>query len=444
MENKEVLFSEDYRFSYMPGVSASISTDVINTTRPSSSINKLAAKNEILFWGEDNDFPQLVIADVRKNTELGMLLEKQAGLLYAGGLIWGTPDPEDDSKLVPVDKANNVEIKAWLKHSNINRYLQESATDVYWFYNVFPEIVLNIGGTEILQICSQAAEECRWGVQNSKSGMIDNCYINAQWPDGKANDPFTKKLPVLDAYYNPAQQLKENLKGTNYIYPLNYAQPGNKFYQLASWNSLRESGWLAVAEAIPKFKKALLANQMTIKYHIRISNMYWEKKFDGWAKMPDKDKTNIKKKEIESMQDTLMGAEKAGRSLISVVHHEFNGGNGGKEFNLIQIEAIDDKIKDGKYLEDGKDASLRTMSAIGLHPALVGTMPNNGMGGAGSNIREAYNLHVMTNKSRQDLILEPLNNLIIEFNGWDPEIEFRFRNQFMTTLDKGSETKKIA
>jgi hypothetical protein len=79
---------------------------------------------------------------------------------------------------------------------------------------------------------------------------------------------------------------------------------------------------------------------------------------------------------------------------------------------------------------------------VGIHPALLGTMPNNGLGGAGSNIREAHLLYTMKIKPHQDLILEPLNNVVIPYNDWPPEMEFRFRNSFMTTLDKGSETSK--
>ena len=100
---------------------------------------------------------------------------------------------------------------------------------------------------------------------------------------------------------------------------------------------------------------------------------------------------------------------------------------------------MDDKIQDGKYLEDGKDASLFKAAAVGLHPALIGNLTSSGMSGAGSNIREAYNLNIMTNRSRQDIILEPLNNLLIEYNGWPLEMEFAFNNQFMTTLDAGKE-----
>lgn len=421
--------------------SAVFSTET-NLSRPAyaSVINTTGAKASL--WGEDNDFPQKVIKDVRRNPELGTLLDKQANLLYGGGLDWGIPTKRDDGTeyLKPVDATTDKEIRLFIRRSNISRYLLEAAKDLYWFYNVFPEVVLSVDGKKVAQLCTQASEECRYGLQNNK-GIIEFCYINAQWGDGaKPDSKETKKVPVLDPYYSPSENLKEFLKKKsdqrNFIYPLNYANPGNKFYQLADWNSIRESGWLAVSELLPKFKKALLENQSTIKYHIQISDKYWTIKFDGYDTKTLKEKTAIKKNEIEVIQGLITGAEKAGVNFWSAFYSDLNQ---GKDNDLIKISPIDDKIKDGKYLDDGKDASAYTMSAVGLHPALVGTTPSSGLGGAGSNIREAYNLHMLTNKSRQDLILEPLNNLIIEFNGWPVEMEFRFKNQFMTTLDTNTE-----
>ena len=78
-----------------------------------------------------------------------------------------------------------------------------------------------------------------------------------------------------------------------------------------------------------------------------------------------------------------------------------------------------------------------------MHPALSGITPNSGMGGAGSNIREAYNLHIIMNQFNQDLILEPLY-VVRDYNGWGDDIEFKFKNSLMTTLDAGKETKPKA
>jgi hypothetical protein len=436
--DEKILFNEGATFGITS--SAIISTEV-KPARPTGTITKDDKGKKLLNWGEDNDFPQQVIADVRKNPELGNLLDKQANLLYSAGLEWGILEKDKNGieKLTPADIALDKSIKDWCKKTSINRYLLEASKDLYWFNNVFVEIILSNDRKKIAQICTQAAEECRFGPQNN-NGLLDTCYINAQWPDGKIEDPETKKLPVIDAYYDPAGTLQETTSGTNFIYTLNYANPGNKFYQLADWNSIRESGWLEVSSDLPKFKKALLKHKSTIVNHIKVSNRYWDLKFDGWDKKTQAEKTKIKQDEIDHVQRLLAGAENAGKNFWSTFHSDLNM---GKDNELIKIEPIADLLKDGTFLEDGKDASTYTMSAVGLHPALVGTMPNNGLGGAGSNIREAYNLHILTNKSRQDLILEPLNNLVVDYNGWT-DITFRFKNQFMTTLDTGTETSSKA
>jgi hypothetical protein len=434
-----IVFNDSATFGVTP--LAVVSTDVKAIGRPTNIIDKDTKGKELLKWGENNDFPQKVIEDVRKNPELGTLLDKQANLLYSAGLEWGYLELTADGKeiLKPAETNLHKTIKDWCRKTSINRYLLEASKDIYWFYNAFIEIVLSNDRSKIAQVCVQAAEECRFGPQNKK-GLLDTCFINAHWPNAKVDDAETKTLPVIDPYYDPATNLKDLGKGTNFIYPLNYANPGNKFYQLADWNSIRESGWLEVSSELPKLKKALLKNQTTIKYHIKISSQYWALKYKGFELKTISDQTKIKADEIDTIQKMLTGSDNAGKNFWSVFHSDLNM---GKDNELIKIEAIDDKIKDGKWLEDGKDASIYTMSAVGLHPALVGTMPNNGLGGAGSNIREAYNLHILTNKSRQDLILEPLNNLVVDYNGWT-DITFRFKNQFMTTLDTGTETSSKA
>lgn len=409
-----------------------------DVNKPIATIQKQEGTELFSPWGEDNDFPQKVIADVNADTQIGALLDKQARLLYAGGIVYGTLEyGNNNQEILKPLTGNDLEmVKLFMRRSNINRYLMEAATDLYWFYNVFPEIVLSADRTEVVQICVQAAEECRWARQNPSTGLVDFCYISANWPDAKVTDKTTVTLPVLDPYYDPATALRETTGGNNFIYPLSYPTPGKKFYQMAPWNSLRESGVLDIKKAIPKFKKALLDNQLTIKYHIEISDQYWSWKYKDFDKKTQQQKTTLITAELQAFSDAMKGAEKTGKPFYSSFKTDQAT---GKEFSGWKINVIDDKIKDGKYLEDGKYASLEIMNAIDVHPALTGMTPDSGLGGAGSNIREAYNLHILTNRPHQDLILDPLY-MIRDYNGWSSEIEFRFYNSFMNTLDKGSET----
>ena len=433
--NKEIIYSEDYTVAYMAAAGgAIINTDVKTLVRPTVTVDKIAQMRSFNFWGDGNDFPQLRIAEIEKDPELGTLLNDRANLNYAQGIEYGLIN--QDGTLDPLPDALFTEVQQFLKKTNIQAYLKEISTDLEWFYNAYVEVVLSVDRSKILQLAVQAAEEVRLAKQNPATGLIDLCYINAQWPNGTITDPFTKQVPVLDRYYDPAAQLKAITSGTNFIYPVSIPTPGKKFYQLAQWNSIVESGWLEVSQLIPKFKKGMLTNQMTIKYHIQISNQYWIMKFDGWETKKASEKKAIKEAELDMWQKALTGAEKTGKSVFSVFHSNIDG---GKDNDLIKITPIDDLHKEGKFLEDGKDASLKKISAVGLHPALTGMSLNEGMNSGGSDIREAYNLHVLKNTYVQSLLVEPLNNLVVEYNGWDPRTTFRIKNMLMTTLDAGKE-----
>lgn len=433
--HSKIIFADDFTAAYIPSIGAVV-TDVAGMPRPTSTVIKSQDSDVMALWGDNNDFPQQVINDVRQDPELPNLLDEKARLAYAGGLIYGTLVRNDDGSeyLKPVTGTLQKEIDEWIMRSNITSYLYEVLKDLYWFGNAFPEVVLDSNRTKIVQLCVQAAEQCRWAKQNTK-GIIDTCYINANFPDAKATDSLTKKLGVIDRYYDAAGSLRIRTE-TNLIYPLSIPSPGSNYYQLADWNSIRLSGWLEVSRAIPKFKKALLEKQMTIKYHIEVSDQYWEMKYPGFDSKELKDKVAIKETEFKNFVNTMSGASSTGGNLYSPM---ITDRVTGKEFALWKITAIDDKLKDGTYLEEGKDASLYKYSAIGIHPALLGTMPNNGLGGAGSNIREAHLLYTMKIRPHQDIVLEPLNYLVVPYNKWDG-VTFRLRNSFMNTLDKGSET----
>lgn len=448
----EILVNNKYNVAILPRAGVAVTTNMKRLPRPTTTVDKISQHYQIMYWGDGNDFPQQVIADVRMDPEIGALLNKKAALLYSSGLIWGIPKIVNGVEvLTPLPDADEKIVKTFLKRTNINRYLAETAKDLYWFANAFTEVVLSGDGKQIIQLCAQASEEVRTGIQNPDTGLIDTCYLNAQWPFGTKYDQFTKVLPMIDPYYDPVQQLvNQNVPkkpegatnwikgGLNWIYHLSTPNPGSKFYQLADWNPIRLNGVLALSQLMLQFKQSALNNQMGIKYHIEISSQYWGLKYDGFDTKPPAEQNKLMDDELKAMQDTLVGALNAGKSIRSVIFHDFNQ---GKEFSLVKITPIEDLMKDGRYIEDGKSASLYKISAIDLHPALIGVVPENGMGGAGSNIREAYNLHMLTISAMQDLLLEPLNNLVIEFNGWNPDMVFKLKNQLMTTLDAGKETK---
>jgi hypothetical protein len=413
--------------------SAAEFADLSKITRPVSVDPKETGTELIAKWGDDNNFPANVIADLRKDPELSSMLIKKAKIIYSGGLTWGILEGNGETeKLGPVEESINKKIRKWLERSNINAYLREAAIDYYFFSNVFPELTLNPERTEIMQLSTHAAETCRYS--RYKNGIIEKVFLSKNWPSAKPGDEYTKEVSVLDPWYDPAGQLKKGKK-LNYIYPLSFPSPGSNYYQLSGWNAIRTSGWLEVSQMIPQSKKNLISKTLGANVLIEINEKFFELSIPGWSKLTIDEKKKEQDKKVKALQDFAMGIDNKGKAIA--IGFQWDGKN---EVPLVKFTPVKAAIEKGEYLEEGKEASVQKAQAADLHPALIGFTPNSGLGGAGSNIREAYNMHILMSQVDQDILLEPLK-VVRDFNGWPEDLVFRFKNSLMTTLDAGKELK---
>lgn len=385
-------------------------------------------------WGTDNLFPQNVLKECSKNTIIPATLDWKIRALYQKGIQYGVEDIGPDGQLTFKAIKDKV-IDGFLRRSNINRYSLEAITDFYWFFNLFPEMLLSKDRKQILGLTAQEATYCRWEKQNKKTGLVDNCYINANWDNsGTAQADETTKVPVIDPYYDPVTALREDTRGYKYIYPVSYPTPGKSFYQTAYWDSLRSSGWLDVAQSIPAFKKALFKNQITIKYIIEVGTWWWEWKYKGFNQMGVEERKNVMADELKSFEDFMSGTEKAGNSMMvtTKVIPERN-----ESYPGWKVTPVDNKIKSGEYIEDSQEASSHLLYALGVDPTIIGSAPGKGMGaGSGSDKQAAFNMYLSLVQVHQDLILEPLH-FIAQYNGWNPDIKFRFGREILMPQTSG-------
>jgi hypothetical protein len=390
-------------------------------------------------WGADNNFPQTVIDLVSKSTVAPAALKFKIKSIYGKGIVPVKVqlDPDGKEILSPVDDSN---VKAFFKANDIRKFLREMITDYVWFGNVFPEVILNKRRNRILNIYSNEATYSRWEKINQSSGRIENCYVSANWPSPRPEEII--KVAVADPY-----DLVGSIQAGSaykYIIPVSNPSPGKSFYQLVEWDGARSNGWIEVANEIPRFKKAMFNNQMTLKYHIKIPYEYWEKKFSAIGnKLTDEQKKAAISEELQKLNEFLRGSDKAG---ISFVSHFGTDPVTKKEYAGWQIEPLDDKIKDGKWLPDSAAANSEILFAMQVDPSLMGAGmpggPYSGSAGSGSDKRESFLIQTALLQTDRDTILEPLH-LIRDFNGWDPDIQFRFVDSILTTLDKGKGTEKV-
>jgi hypothetical protein len=391
----------------------------------------------IAFWGKKNDFPQRVIKELALNPVLVRTLDDK--VCYAQGIdvLPVIPKIVDGKKVLEI--VDDPEIWDFLDQNSTQSYFNEAFTNLFTFYNGFAKLTKSIDHTKILQIDCEDSSFCRLSDQNEE-GISDLVYVNANWPAAKFTDKETITYQALNPYSFTIEQDAYDIDDHEFIYPFSYATPGKTFYQLAHFMSFLDSEWNPLLTLIPKYKRYLIENQITLKYHIQLPQYYFEEKYgDVYRKADDPRKLEIRKKELQEWNDFLANVENTGNSFASIYKVM-----GDKAVPGVKIESIENKIKDGQYISDNQEAFSLLLYALGMDPALLGFAPGAKMGsGSGSDKREAFLIFLSKVTPYRKKVLEPLN-FIAQYNGWKnkyPRMRFVFEDAILTTLDKGKDTE---
>lgn len=417
-------------------VFADFSTGVVMTPSgpaPKTALPKDASDTspfEWIPWGDRNLFPQEVVKDTEKSTIIGPAISKLVKYGYSGGIQAGTRKIVDGKEVfIPIIDKNFENFK---RRSNLTLYILEALSDMFWFGNVFPNLVVNKGEDKIVQLFVEEACYSRW--EKPKKNKIDFCLVSANWDNAEHLKKDTIiKVDVLDQYFDPAYQIKES-SAKRFVHPIGFPSPNKFWYQLAPWNGAIASGWLKFSLQIPEFKTAMMKNQLTLKYHLEVNEKYWPLEYEGWDKFDEPTKSAKRKEFLKKFTDNLANTDNVGKAIMTSFKYNERT---NEEEHMWKITPIDDKIKSGVYVEDSQEASTHLMNALELDPTLFGAGPGKGFSaGSGSDKNSAYNLLMVALKPIHDLILQPLY-VVRDVNGWSDEMEFRMAHTFMAESTSG-------
>ncbi len=441
----------------LPGIQAAItfSDSKRMFEKPDAKPIEISLKNnktiKVVPWGENNDLPQQIIEKVDKSPDLstGLLFNIQVG--FGDGIVACKIEVDDDGKKKVVPVWNNKEINEFFEYNDINGYLLEQLTDLNFFYNIFPEIILNkqdSSSRKVVELTSKEATFSRWEEMDEKTGKIKNHFYSAKWADDSKPKPEDiETTPVLD-FKHPIPDLLKRIgraadskdeEKYRYIVPVVFPTPGRSYYQKPYWFSIIESGWLDFASSIPEFKKYLIQNGMTIKYMIYLSDDYFP---DIMSREGITDAAKQKAriaKEYTDLNTYLTGLKNTGKAMVS--YYKTNP-DGSKRYK-IEIKTVENNFKGGEYLEDSGEVSNMIAYTLGVHPSLIGATPGKNSSMSGSDKRELFIIKQALLKPIRDRIVRPLY-LIKAINKWPDDINFAIPNIELTTLDKnktGVETK---
>ena len=437
MEQEPLHSSPGGTVLYSPGIRATFFTAARRSFGPSPSLKKdtTTGTGDVALWGAQNNYPQVVTEWLNKSDVLRPLLRRMANKLIGQGLVYGTTevDARGEQQFRVLDVPA---IDAALEDTNHLLYLQESANDWFAHGNVFSELQMN-GRGEVVGLFCQDANRCRLSRKDTQ-GRITRCYIDGEWPNRRDIRKETIDLPALDPYYRVADQVREASSG-RLILPLRLLIDDLDYYGIAPWHGLITSGWLDVAEYIPKLKKSLMENLITIRYHIEISEDYWPHAYPGFIDKPADEKTKIKKDAIDAFSKWAAGVEASGRTLLTpMVADQI-----AKDYrSMWKVNQLKLEIPTGAYIEDSQEADFHIVRAF-MDPTLFGIAPgkDRNSAGSGSDKRMANTHHVLDGFSDAHMLLTPFR-LMADVNGWHQRfgqgkrIKFWFKSYHAATLDR--------
>jgi hypothetical protein len=443
--------------AYLPGAKAVVtmvnSSAITNDAKRSIDITPKGKKDPIKFvsWGNNNSLPQDIMASSYKNVTVASNIDFNAKIAYGDTVMVCRKIRKDDKiqyqEVLP-DEAPDV--FKFLEDNNINRIHQEFGNDMTVFFDGFVEFIFNREKKpKIVMMRQKEVAFSRLSEQDEKTGRIEYHGYSAKWAEGSPDDvvitPFLDRdAPIYDLkkllgiYPDETTGKSKDSGERRFVMSLALPMPGRFYYSKPYWWSIFESGWYDYACAIPAFKKALIKNQMVLKYHIQINMDFWEKLFKNEGITDTEKKKERKTAFLNQLNEFLAGEENAGKSFVS--HYKYDSIK-GYEVNDIIIKPLESFLKGGEYIEDSEEASNMICYAMGVHPSLQGASPGKNKGISGTEARELFIIKQALAKPVRDMLLLPLY-VVKAINGWDQDIHFVIPNIMLTTLDKNTGAEK--
>lgn len=388
-------------------------------------------KTKIAPWGEDNLLPNNVVSKVDDNEVVGANILFNIQAAYGNGIVPMKRIKEgNDIRYVECD---DKEVLAFFEDNDINNFFLEQITDMVYFFNVFPELIVNNKGDKIVSLKSLEALNSRWGIDNGR-GITEHYY--ADWADNKSKSKAVRTSALDTRFTNDDITTLVEKGERRFVLKLSMPTPGRNYYARPYWYSIFKSGWYDIARLIPTFKKAIIKNNMSVRYIVYISESYW----DEVCRRDNLGHSDVEKRKeaidnaSKKIIDFLSNESSQGGALLSTAKFTPSG-NSVFEDKYIRIETVDSKMKDGEFIDDTEQANNIMSYALGVHPSLNGATPGKTSGSlGGSDKRELMMIKQATMRPFRDQLLKTLY-IIKKFNGWDEDIVFRVSEYQFPTLD---------
>lgn len=397
------------------------------------------AGQRVLSWGKDNLFPWHAAETVRNTTVLNTGLRFLRNLTMGQGIfackVKGYNDKGDEI-LQPVEDSS---YQRFVGSRMVRRYMEKTLRDFLKVGISAVQFVPNAAGNKIVGLNTINSLYFRFTELLDALGS-QNCVVSGSWDLSPSSYSI---LPLLSDYSpeNHAELLSfmGKMKG-GFVYPVRDSWSNDDIYGEPIWWPAYVAGWVDIAHMVPQYLKKAYKNQTTWKWHVQIPYSFWDKKFPLTEFKDANSRRQAIDKYMSSIEKNLLGAENAEKPIFT--NYAVNEMNGRIEEEW-KILPLSNKYSAGQEnLVTSAAANSEILFSLMVNPNVLGAgMPGGSYAGnqGGSNIREAFLVNIANSWIDRQNILDPLQ-LYMQLNGAPDDLQLRFRNTILTTLDTGAGT----
>lgn len=401
----------------------------------------LTKGHKVMPWGPNNDLPQTILKKIEKSEILSANLGFNISVAYGLGPKLVKLIRNEQGKVVDYLEVESGEEYEFFERNDIPMFMQSAITDMVYFHNAYAELIPDKKFKKIHSIRHMEAAFSRWGEMDTK-GVINWHYYSSKWDEGVGDNYIrTYCLDEFNSYQDMKKQMALHTK--RMIFPSYMPSPGRPYYSIPGWHSIFRSGWFDHMTAIPELKKAIMKNQLGVKFIIYISDSYWEALMTREGINPEDHKAvkELKEREKNAFSEFLTGEDNASKAIMAMKDH-LPMGNSVLESKQIEIIPVDNKFTGGEYISDMETASAMMSYAMNVHPSLIGATLSKSAGSmSGTDKRELYLIKQALMKPLVDRTLRPLK-AIPKINGWDKDITIMVPEYIFTTQDQNKSGKQ--
>lgn len=383
-------------------------------TQPDQSVEKLFGVNDDMVpWGDNNQFPKEWEDEIEKNDTLTDAIEKEVDRIVAGGIEYGYEEISPEGEKV-FKYFTDPEIDEFLNHP-LQQYTFQQITRDYIVHRLpVAELLFDSTKSKCVGISGIPAVHFRWGKQGN-DGYILNGYYNRNWYLGrKSTDADTIKIPVIDPLIDTVDLIKTEVGVLKYVYRIPIVSH-RTYYPLAPAYTAKTSKWLPIINRIADSIDFALINQMSPKYHLEIDQEWLATKYgDRWENATPEEMNLIFMEELQHFNDMMHGVKNVGKNIMTAksIHKILN-----KEYSSWTITELKGSVFESGWIEMLQEGVLHVVKSVGLDPTIQGGNSGSKMGaGSGSDKREAFNIRMVTAGRHVNSILHPFV-FALQYNG---------------------------